>query len=135
MLKELALKYYEGGYDLNCAETILYAANDQYHLELSKDALKIMAAFGGGVAVEELCGAAAGAAAVIGVLYTNLRGHESPRVKELTNEFMVSFKKRLGTYNCKELKEKYKNDTDRCKEMIIAAAEGLEVIINREGKR
>ena len=56
MLKELI----RGGYgikeDLNCAETILYGANQIYHLDINSDSLKMAAAFGGGMGSESVCG-------------------------------------------------------------------------------
>ena len=100
MLRDYALKYYDTSYDYNCSETILYAANEAYNLQLSEDSFKIMAAFGGGLAVEDICGALTGAAAVIGILYTDNRAHVSPRVKLLTQELVAGFKDRLKGYNC-----------------------------------
>ena len=50
MLKETAKKYWTEEYDLNCAECIIYAANEEYNLNLSEQTLKVMAGFGGGMA-------------------------------------------------------------------------------------
>jgi C_GCAxxG_C_C family probable redox protein len=119
---------------LNCAETLIYAADEEYNLKLSKDTFKAMAAFGGGMAVEGVCGAAAGAAAVLGILFTKVRSHESDRVKTLTSEFMNEFQKELGTHNCKELKGKFRNDDARCTVMIETAAKILDNIVAREIK-
>ena len=44
----------------------LYAANEEYDLGLSKREFKIMAGFGGGMAIEGVCGVASGAVATIG---------------------------------------------------------------------
>jgi len=55
MLLEVVKKYYGEKYDLNCSETILYAANEEYGLNLSKETFKTMAAFGGGMAIEATC--------------------------------------------------------------------------------
>ncbi|MPQ43927.1 C-GCAxxG-C-C family (seleno)protein [Clostridium tarantellae] len=135
MLKDKAVYYWDKKYDLNCAECIMYAANDEYNLNLSKETLKVMSAFGGGMAIESVCGAATGALGVIGIMYTNERGHESPIVKELTKEFMDRFYEELGTHKCDELKAKYrKDDADRCIVMIEAAAKVLEQIVIKEGK-
>lgn len=134
MLVEAVKKYYDESYDLNCAETILYAANEVYGLELDKKALKTVAAFGGGMAIEETCGALTGALAVLGILYVENKAHESDRIKELTKESFQKFKDKLSTDNCKKLKELYRNDEVRCSNIVIAAAEVLEEIINREGK-
>lgn len=132
MLIDGAIKFWDRKYDLNCAECILYAANDEYNLNLSKDALKIMASFGGGMSIEGTCGAATGSLAVIGVMFTNERGHESPIVRALSSEFLRRFDEELETLNCSELKEKF-NDTDRrCTTIIRTAASVLGEIIDRE---
>ena len=110
MLVDRIRKFYEVEYDLNCAETIIYAANEEYSLNLSKYALKTMAAFGGGMAIESVCGAATGAISVLGIMFTEISGHKSPRVKELTKEFMNRFENKLETLNCSKLKELYRND-------------------------
>jgi C_GCAxxG_C_C family probable redox protein len=64
MLIEKIEEYYKE-HDLNCAETMLYAANDVYGLELDKKALKMAAGFGGGMYIRSVCGALAGGIMVI----------------------------------------------------------------------
>ena len=49
MLKELIQDGHGIKEDLNCSETILYGANQVYHLDLNPDSLKMAAAFGGGM--------------------------------------------------------------------------------------
>jgi len=134
MLVDRVKHYYDKSYDLNCAETIIYAANKEYGLDLKKDALKTMAAFGGGMGVESVCGAITGALAVIGILFTKDRAHESERIKQLSQEFFKEFMAKLGTDNCKVLKEKYRNDEIRCSLMVEVAAEILDDIVIREKK-
>lgn len=129
MLLDKVKKYYGKEYDLNCAETMIYAANEEYSLNLDKNTLKTMSAFGGGMAVESVCGAITGALAVIGIMFTKERSHESTKIKELSKEFFNRFQGKLGTVNCGELKAKYRNDEDRCSKMMYAAAEILEAII------
>lgn len=132
MLTEKAKKYYSKSFDLNCAETMMYAANEEYSMNLSKETLKTMAAFGGGMAIESICGAITGSLAVLSIMFTKERGHEGDRVKNLSKEFFAEFKGVLDTYNCSELKEKYRNDDVRCSVMIEKAAVILENIILRE---
>lgn len=133
MLLDSVKKYYDKSYDYNCAETILYAANEAYKLDLDKKALKTMAAFGGGMAIEETCGALTGALAVLGILYVKDKAHESDRIKELTKEYFKKFKEKLSTDNCKKLKELYRNDEIRCSRIVFAAAEALDEMVSREG--
>lgn len=40
MLVDKVIKYYDKEYDLNCAECMLVAANEEYNLEVSKESLK-----------------------------------------------------------------------------------------------
>lgn len=132
MLSDKVKKYYAKEYDFNCAETILYAANEEYNLNLDKNTLKTMAAFGGGMAIESVCGAITGSLAVLGIMFTKERAHESEKVKQLSQEFFKGFEDKLNTSNCKELKEKYRNDEIRCSSILYAAAEVLDNIITRE---
>jgi len=133
MLLENIEKYYGKNYDLNCSETILYAANAEYSLNLSKDTYKTMAGFGGGMAVETVCGALAGAIAVLGIIYTKERAHENTKIKNLTSELYTRFTEKLGTENCGKLKSNYRTDEIRCSLMVKVAGEILEDIVSREG--
>ncbi|GAA0122672.1 MAG: C-GCAxxG-C-C family protein [Clostridium argentinense] len=132
MLIDKVKKFYDSEYDLNCAETIIYAANEEYDMNLNKQTLKAMAAFGGGMAVESVCGVITGAIAVLGILFTEDRAHESDRIKTLTKEYFEKFTSKLGTDNCAQLKEKYRNDEVRCFKMIEIGAEVLDEIVMRE---
>ncbi|HCQ89327.1 MULTISPECIES: C-GCAxxG-C-C family (seleno)protein [unclassified Clostridium] len=132
MLLDKVKKFYGSEYDLNCAETIIYAANEEYNMNLNKQTLKAMAAFGGGMAVESVCGVITGAISVIGILFTEERAHESDRVKNLTKEYFEEFTSKLGSDNCAKLKENYRNDEARCFKMIEIGAEVLDEIVMRE---
>lgn len=133
MLKKKVEKYYNSGYDLNCAEAILYAANDAYDLHLTKDTLKTMAGFGGGMAIEETCGAVTGAIAALSIMFVEDRAHEGEKIKTLVVKLFDRVEKRLGTNNCKLLKEKYRhNEEEKCKFIILAVAEVLGEIIEDE---
>lgn len=135
MLIEKARFHWKKENDLNCAECIMYAANEEYNLNLSKETFKVMASFGGGMSIESICGAATGAIGIIGIMFTNKRGHESPKVKALTKEFMNKFYEVLGTYKCNELKAQYKKEDERrCIIMIETAARILDDIVIRERK-
>ncbi|SCY80139.1 C-GCAxxG-C-C family (seleno)protein [Alkaliphilus peptidifermentans] len=132
MLSKLAEKYYSSTYDLNCAEAIIYAANEEYKLNLQKETLKAMSGFGGGMAVEGVCGAAAGAVAVLGILFTKEKAHETEGLKELTADLVNRVEDRLKTINCKELKDLYRDDITKCKLVVIATADILDDIVTNE---
>jgi C_GCAxxG_C_C family probable redox protein len=132
MLLEVVKKYYGEKYDLNCSETILYAANEEYDLNLSKETFKTMAAFGGGMAIEATCGVITGAICVLGILFTKERAHESDYVKTLTQEFIEKFKEQCKVLNCDELKASYRNDEIRCLNIVEKGAVILDNIVIRE---
>jgi C_GCAxxG_C_C family probable redox protein len=132
MLVNKVKKYYDAKtYDLNCAETIMYAVNEEYNLNLSVDTYKSVAAFGGGMGIEGVCGALTGALAALGILYTDEKAHQSPLVKELSIEFITSFEQELKCSNCRELKEKHRNEEIRCEIIVEKTAEILQEIIKK----
>lgn len=130
MLKNSVKKYYDEKYNLNCAETILYAANEEYNLNLDKNALKTMAAFGGGMGIEDICGAISGSLAVLGILFVKDKAHESDKIKELSQEFFKRFEENLNSKICSKLKQNYRNDEIRCEVIVFAAADILDDIIS-----
>ncbi len=135
MLKETAKKYYGGKFDLNCAEAILYAANEEYELKLEKSALKTMAAFGGGMGIEEACGAMTGGLAALGIIFVKDKAHEDEKIRLLAQEFIGKFKQRLSTENCKKLKDLHREDKSKCEFIVLTSAEILDEIIKREDFR
>lgn len=122
-------KYYDKEYNLNCAETIIYAANERYELNLDKKALKSMAAFGGGMGIGDVCGAITGSLAVLGIVFVEDRAHESGKIKEISAEFFNRFQAIFKEKNCIELKEKFANYEERCSKMVYAAGKILEELI------
>ena len=75
MLVDRVIKYYDKEYDLNCAECMLVAANEEYDLNISKQTLMAMASFVGIMADGSVCGAVTGSITVLGVMFTAERGH------------------------------------------------------------
>jgi len=132
MLKELIQEGYGVKEDLNCAETILYAANQVYHLNLNSDSLKLAAAFGGGMGIESVCGVLAGSLMVLGRLFIKETAHKHPEIKELSKELFDTFQKEMGDILCKPLKDNYRTEEKKCREVILKGAEVLDKIIIRE---
>ena len=132
MLMDKINKYYTKEYDLNCSEVMMYAASDEYNMNLKSDTFKTMSSFGGGMGIESICGAITGSLAVIGILFTKERAHEGDLVKKLCQEFFQKFEANLGTNNCAELKAKYRREDVGCKAMIEVAAIILDEIVKRE---
>jgi len=134
MLKELI----QGGYgikeDLNCAEAILYGADQVYHLNLSPNSLKLAAAFGGGMAIESVCGVLTASLMVLGKLFVPDVAHKHPEIKELSKELFDTFEKEMGDILCKSLKDNYRTEEKKCRDIISKASEILDEIVVRELK-
>ncbi len=132
MLTELLESGYAKDKDLNCAEQILQGANEAYGLGLDEDHLKVAAGFGGGMAIESVCGALTAAIMVLGRLYVQERAHESSRIKDLTQELFELYSKEMGSIHCAPLKENYRTPEGKCQTVILKAAEILDGIVKRE---
>jgi C_GCAxxG_C_C family probable redox protein len=128
-LSDLVDSGYGEACDLNCAETVLWGANQVYDLGLGKTALHLASGFGGGMGIESTCGALTGAVMVISRLYTRDRAHESPQVKELCERFLGSYLERMGSIDCAPLKEKYRTEQLKCRVVVREAAHLLEELI------
>lgn len=134
-LKALIQEGYGNEQDFNCAEKILNGANQAYGLNLPAEALKLAAGFGGGMGIENTCGALTGSVMVLSHMFVKERGHESTRIKELTQELFSTFEKKMGNIICAPLKKDYRTEELGCTNVIIATAEVLDAIIERELKK
>ncbi|HZJ56755.1 MAG TPA: C-GCAxxG-C-C family (seleno)protein, partial [Clostridia bacterium] len=117
---------------LNCAEKILYGANVAYKLGLDKEALKLSAAFGGGMAIEDKCGALTGALMVLGKLFVKEKAHESDKIGALTRELFKEYGMEMGYIDCTPLKKEYRSEEEKCNYVILKAAQILDKIVTRE---
>src|SRR6056297_828124 len=131
-LKELVENGLSETEDLNCAETILYAANRAYGLQMPHSALKLAAGFGGGMGIGSTCGALTGSIMALSAIFVKDRSRESDYVKTLDAELFETFKSRMESIDCDYLKEHYSSPADSCHPIILAAAEITEALIDRE---
>ncbi|HBE78931.1 MAG TPA: hypothetical protein DDW65_14305 [Firmicutes bacterium] len=134
MLYELLKSGFGKDRDFNCAEKVLYGANEAYQLGLTPDALKLAAGFGGGMAIEGACGALTASIMVLGRLFVKNTAHESTRIKDLTKELLESYRAAMGDINCAPLKAKYRTEEIQCRDIILKAAQILDEIVERERK-
>lgn len=132
MLASLIRSGYGIDEDLNCAETILYGANIAYQLGFEREDLKVAAGFGGGMAIESVCGALTAAIMVLGRLFVTERAHEGTRIKELTQELFDAYAKEMGSIYCAPLKQAHRTETLKCRMVVLKAAEILDSLIQRE---
>ena len=131
MLKEKAGQYYFVQ-DKSCAEAILLAANEAYHLGMTEEATKLFAGFRTGMGMGGTCGALSGA---IGVLSSKYGTRED--LKTICADFVAAFEQKLalGTTECAPLAAKYKTEGKRCRDAVELTAEALEEFIDKlEGK-
>ena len=135
MLKELIEQGYYPKEDLSCSETILYGANKVYKLGLSKDCLRLSAAFGGGMGVENVCGVVTASLMVLGYLFVKEHAHQSLEIKDLSKELFERYSKELGDFNCNSLKDKYRTEEKKCYDIILKGAEILDDIVAREKRK
>lgn len=134
MLAELIKNGFGEKEDFNCAEKILRGANIAYNLGLDKEALKLASGFGGGMAIQDKCGALTAAIMVLGKLFVKERAHESEKIKELTRELFDEYNKEMAYIDCQPLKEMYRTEEIKCRNVILKAAEILDKIVLRELK-
>ncbi len=125
--------YPENG--LNCAESILYGANEVYKLGLSKDCLRLSAGFGGGMGVENVCGVLTASIMVLSYLFVKEYAHQSPEMKEINKELFELYNNELGEIDCKPLKDKYRTEGKKCIDVVLKGAEILDYLIYKENKK
>lgn len=129
MLADLIRNGFGEKEDLNCAEKLLYGANIAYDLGLDKEALKLAAGFGGGMAIEDKCGALTASIMVLGKLFIKERAHESEKIKELSRKLFENYGKEMGYIDCAPLKKMYRTEELKCRNIILKAAEILDSIV------
>ena len=85
--------------------------------------------FRSGFTIGSTCGAATGAIAALGVMFTNERGHNSPHVREMTCKFLNEFNKRMGNLDCISLKDNYFEVETRCEKIMKVSSQILEELV------
>ncbi len=103
-LTQKATELFAEGY--SCSQSLLASRAGQFGLS-AENALKVSAAFGGGLGRQgEVCGAVSGALMVIGLAH----GQTTPQQKEakehtyqLTRRFIAEFTRRTGALHCSDL--------------------------------
>ena len=127
MLKASAEAYYKQGY--NCAETIIRAANDTYHLGLDDNAMRMTAGFGSGMGCGKACGALTGGVCAISAQMVEHKASEVRSLRARTTAFVAAFNRILGDTECKNLGRKYKSPETGCLTTVLMACEALESVM------
>lgn len=128
MLKDIARKYYEQGF--NCAESIIRAGNEYYNLGLDDKACKMTAAFGGGMQVGDVCGALTGSACVVSSRYVAANAHSCPDLHPVMLKLVRAFQAKFSSRVCREIKPKFFDKNVHCENTVTLAAEVLENVLS-----
>ncbi|MCR5686818.1 MAG: C-GCAxxG-C-C family protein [Lachnospiraceae bacterium] len=133
MLKDLYEKYYyEGNY--NCAETMIRAADEYYHLGLHDRDMIMLGGYGAGIQTGNTCGAILAASAVLSVKYVEKKAHESSDIKPVTTALIRAFNNVYGSVMCRDIKPQSFDPEFRCKKTIETACDILETVIAEHEK-
>ena len=133
MLKDRIPEIYINN-NYNCAETIIRAANEEYSLGLSKDALTLVAGFGGGMCALSTCGCLTGAITVLSKIYVEEKAHETEGFNRIIKGFYKLFTETFGSEDCRDIMPKHrKQGEERCMETILMTAELLDQYLKELG--
>ncbi|MGA2092346.1 MAG: C-GCAxxG-C-C family protein [Sedimentisphaerales bacterium] len=100
---ELAKSIYKEGF--SCSMAVLGTYCEQFGLDKNL-AYKVSSGFGGGMHLDQTCGAVTGAFMVLGLKFGRTRADDieaKMKVAKLTNEFAKKFKARHGSIACTAL--------------------------------
>jgi C_GCAxxG_C_C family probable redox protein len=139
---EKAVEVFKEG--LSCSQAVLGAYCERFGLD-KKQAYKISSGFGGGMHLDQTCGAVTGAFMVIGLEYGRTRADDveaKMKTAKLVAEFAKKFSQRHGSIGCTDLigcnvstlegfEEAKKKDLFKqvCPKYVKSAAEILEEIL------
>ena len=143
---ELANAYHRKGF--NCCQSVLAAFSDITGLQ-EGIAFNVSAGFGGGCGTGELCGAAAGAIMVLGLMYPidpadPVTGKK--RTVAMGKEFQSRFMEIFGALRCRDLMQRGKAAgrlspavaamglSGHCDIMIVSAVEIVEEMLRAQGR-
>lgn len=130
MLREKVYHYFIEK-NFNCAETLIWAANDEYKLGLNSESIKLIGGFGGGMGCGNTCGALAGSVAAIGKILVGSTMPDAPSVRDTCAKLVENFEAKLGSTMCDELVKKYKRDDGtRCLMTVELAADVLDELVS-----
>ena len=135
MLREYYLDEKISELDLNCAETVLHVANSVYEMGLTPETMKLSSAFGGGMGIEDKCGALTASIMVLGYLFVDKKAHESGLIKEITREYFKTFDSGMGSLDCAPLKKSHRKETEDCRTVITAALQVLDSVISKHSAK
>ena len=131
-MKNLIKKYRNKDlYSLNCAEAIVYSANEYYNLRLTENGLKMAAGFGRGIFEKHLCGIISGSICVLGVMFKDKTLDDNCLLEITVKEFKTEFLKKYDKLECEYLLDNYYSEEQGCNKMISNSADILSNVIDK----
>lgn len=118
--------------DNSCAEAILKGASELYGLTFSDDLLNAIGSFSGGCGVGDLCGAAAGSLAAIGLKYGNGCIHKNDVQREKMKLFMKEFGQMFHSSDCEKIKAEFRREDVGCLEVVEKTLRLIGLIFNQK---
>ncbi len=116
---------------LNCAEVVLKALGERYHLELTGEQMHLIAAFGGGIC-GDMCGALCGSLGAMGKFHVHECAHKSGHFVDSCRDFVEFFRKNMGDITCAALYEKYATEEEGCVETVMRALDVFDAYRKKE---
>ena len=133
MLKDhVGAYYFDGNY--NCAESLLRAANDYYHLGLHDQDMILNGGFGAGMQAGLTCGALLSAISVLSYRYIAAKAHESEDINPVVNRLLALFQQKMQSIMCAEIKPRVFVEGKRCLATVEAVCDALEEAIAAYGE-
>lgn len=133
--KEKACHYFQKETGYNCAQSVFLPFAEEMGIPLEQ-AVRLSAAFGGGVAVGQVCGALCGAAMVLSYALssTDPKDTQAKQAYRATmQQLALSFEQAFGALQCQALKAKDAQQTQPearpCMKYVLYCAEKLEVLL------
>jgi len=122
--------------DMNCAESIIHAANTIYSLGIDDQVLRTASGFGGGMGVGHLCGAVSDCIMAAGMLFVRERAHESDVLQIITAEFIERVEKHFNSLLCNDIQKSYYQEESGCSQVVYEIAELFwDLVLEYDSKR
>ena len=129
MLKDLIQSGFGEEENFNCAEKILSGDNIAYNLNLNSETLKLSSGFGGGMAIESVCGALTAGIMVLSNKYVEGIGQNSDKIQEINQRFFREFIEEMDNINCSHLRAVHSKEDIGCFNIILKTAEILDKLM------
>lgn len=125
-MKNRAIFFYRNGF--NCAQCILKAAEETFHIPISRQCLDSCSAVNSGFGIGGMCSVLIAGILVFGILF------DSTTAKRLRLMLLSSFQERHQGMSCGHIK-KSRGEQESCEEIVGEVAEMIEELICRENCR